>query len=735
MSGVHLVTGTTQRSDGVSKRRARALCLGLVAGGLLMAAFGPGVPSAAAATTGMVDLGQASTYAVLSGASVGNTVSGVGAPFTTLRGDLGVLANTQPTGFPPGVVTGTTRVGSSVQPAYADLVAAYGDVATRSGGAPLPGDVIGLTLTPGLHSTGAALGNTGTVTLDAQNDPNAIFVFKIGGAMTMAAGAQVKLINGASASRVFWQVNGAAAVGAGAKFAGTLMASAAIAVGAGTVFNGRALSETGAISLDSNDFYSAPPVITIAGGSGATTTDTTPTISGTTDVGAPGLVTVTIGAQTLSATPSPTDGSWSVTSAILPNGSYPVNASVVDGAGNPGSATQQLTIDTVPPVVTLSGGPSVLTNNPTPTISGTSDAAQGTIVRVSVDQQALTALVQSTGTWNVAPAALADGSRVVTAAVTDPAGNVGTASQQLTVDTTPPAVSITGGASALTNDATPDISGTAGVPAGAMVTVTVANQTLTGLVRAGGAWSVTAAHLPDGPHRVLMSVSDAAGNSAGFTQTLTVDTVAPAVAIDGGSTARSTNFTPTITGTSNAAPGTTVTVSIAGQTLTTLLQSNRTWNATPNRVGKGTWQIVASAPDPAGNVGRGRQTLTIATSFPPGSGGTGGKGGSGGTGGTGGTSRHLTVSLSSAKFKTHRGKRLAVAFVLSGPAKVTLTILRGKKVLAKLSGTRGKAGRGLLTWNVKIKQKLAPKGMYKITLRAVSPAGASASDTATLRIT
>ena len=108
----------------------------------------------------MVDLGQASTYAVLSGASVGNTVSAAGAPHTTLRGDLGVKANTQPTGFPPGVVTGTTRVGSAADQAHADLVAAYTDVAARTGGAPLAGALAGQTVTPGLHTIAGAASNT-----------------------------------------------------------------------------------------------------------------------------------------------------------------------------------------------------------------------------------------------------------------------------------------------------------------------------------------------------------------------------------------------------------------------------------------------------------------------------------------------------------------------------------------------------------------------------------------------
>ena len=90
--------------------------------------------------------------------------------------------------------------------------------------------------------------------------------------------------------------------------------------------------------------------------------------------------------------------------------------------------------------------------------------------------------MQSGGTWNVTPAALTDGTRTVTASVTDPAGNEGTDSQELTVDTAAPAVTITGGADALTNDATPDISGTADVAPGTTVTVTLADETLTGPV-------------------------------------------------------------------------------------------------------------------------------------------------------------------------------------------------------------------------------------------------------------
>ena len=151
---------------------AKELHLGALAGALLVGVFGLTAPSAVAASTSMVDLGTASTYAVLSGASIGNTVSAAGAPHTTLRGDLGVKANTQPTGFPPGVVTGAIDVGNAAAAqAHADLVAAYNEVAGRTGGAALAGALAGTTITPGLHTIAGAVSNTGTVTLDGGGQP------------------------------------------------------------------------------------------------------------------------------------------------------------------------------------------------------------------------------------------------------------------------------------------------------------------------------------------------------------------------------------------------------------------------------------------------------------------------------------------------------------------------------------------------------------------------------------
>jgi hypothetical protein len=583
----------------------RAAGVAALAAALLVGA----ASSAVAAPTPMVDLGTASTYAVLSGASVGNTVSAVGAPHTTLRGDLGVKANTDPTGFPPGVVTGTQNVGNTAASnAHADLVAAYTEVAARPNGVPLAGALAGVTVGPGLYTVTGAVSNTTTFTLNGGGNPNAVFVFQVSGALAMAAGSHVVLANGARASRVFWQVNGAGAVGAGSSFAGTLMALDAVAMGNGTMVNGRAFARNGALTLDANEFYSSPPAVTIAGGDTATTTDTTPTISGTTNVDA--VVTVTVNGQTITDTPS--GGVWSIDSPLLANATYPVVASVTDGAGNVGSATQQLTVDTVLPLVAINGGQTATTNDATPTLSGTSDVAAGTSVHVAIGSQNRTALVQADGTWAVTAATLLEGTHPVIASVNDPAGNEATDSQDLTVDTLPPGVTITGGANALTNDPAPTISGTADVASGTTVTVDLADETLTAQV-ASGTWSVTASGLSDGPHRISMSVADAAGNEAGASQRLTVDTVLPVITVDGGAIASTNDPTPTITGTTDVAPGTTVRVAVGQQSRTALVQDDQTWDTTATTLTDGPRNVTAAVSDPAGNEGTDTQDLTVDT--------------------------------------------------------------------------------------------------------------------------
>ena len=312
-----------------------------------------------------------------------------------------------------------------------------------------------------MYYSAAAVSNTGVMTLDAHNDANVVFIFQVNGALTMAALAEVKLINGAQASRVFWQVNGAATLGANAKFAGTIMAMDAIGVGAGAIVNGRVLARTGAVTVYSNIFYTTPPVVTITGGATATTTTATPTISGTTDVAVGQPVTVKVAAQTLNTTVQ-TGGVWSVTAATLANATYEVVATASDAQGNLGTATQTLTVsvDTTPPVVTITGGPTASTTTATPTIAGSSDEVAGSAVTVTIDDQTLTTTIQTGGAWSVMAAPILNGAYTVVASVTDTHNNTGSATQTLTVDTMLPIVTIAGGAAVSTNDATPTISGT-----------------------------------------------------------------------------------------------------------------------------------------------------------------------------------------------------------------------------------------------------------------------------------
>ena len=531
-----------------------------------------------------VPLGLASSFAVLTPAAVGNTATG---PVTTLHGDLGAGGGT--TGFPPGVYTGALFTGADADPALADLTIAYADAVGRPAGLLLAPDLLDVTVGPGVHTNSGAVANTGTFTIDAGGDPNAVFIFQVGGALAMAAGSQVVLAGQAKASNVFWAVNGAGAIGASATFAGTLMATAAIAVGAGSTFNGRALSKAGAITMNSNQIYSGPPTVTIDPGPAAVTTDTTPTLTGTTSLRAPATVTVTINGETLHPVPNPV-GVWSATPVgLLANGTYTVTASVVDGP-NSGSITQQLTVDTLPPEIAITGGVSVGTNDVTPRFAGTSDVSPLSLVTFTFTSavsgspvNTVYALVQDNHTWNISPDGFAAGQWTVTASVTDLAGNSTTATQQVTIQTDGPSASIT--SSALTTDSTPTITGTADVSADT-ITVSIGDVDVTPVTRTDSTWSAiwTGAPLGDGPHVVHVVATDASfPNHTDVLQTLMIDTIAPVVAIVPGPTDLTNDRTPTISGSTNAPAGSRVSVTIAaGSPLIAFVQSDGTWNATPS---------------------------------------------------------------------------------------------------------------------------------------------------------
>src|SRR5256885_2062058 len=208
-----------------------------------------------------VALGAASTFAVLAG----STVTSTGA--TTVNGDLGLSPGTAVTGFPPGTVNGTIYAGNpAAAQAQLDLTAAYNDAAGRTLGAiTLPGNLGGQTLTPGLYKSTSSLEiSSGDLTLDAQGDANAVFIFQMASSLTTTVDRQVILSGGARAANVFWQVGSSATLGTGSVFKGNILAMASITVTTGAAVEGRLLARTGAVTLDSNVIGLAIPADTTA---------------------------------------------------------------------------------------------------------------------------------------------------------------------------------------------------------------------------------------------------------------------------------------------------------------------------------------------------------------------------------------------------------------------------------------------------------------------------------------
>jgi hypothetical protein len=222
-------------------------------------------------------LGSAGSFAVLGGSTVTNTGSSV------VNGNLGVFPGSAITGFPPGIVNGTIYAGDAVaQQAQDDVTTAYNALGSQACDHDLTGqDLGGLTLTQGVYCYSTSAQLTGTLTLDAQGNSLAVWVFQIGSTLTTASDASVQMINGYGACNVFWQVGTSATLGTGTEFAGNILAMASITLNTNTNVLGRTLARSGAVTLDTNN-------ITIAVCSQAPTdvppTDIPPTVVPTTAV-------------------------------------------------------------------------------------------------------------------------------------------------------------------------------------------------------------------------------------------------------------------------------------------------------------------------------------------------------------------------------------------------------------------------------------------------------------------
>lgn len=233
-------------------------CSRLLAGIGFIAFFCPSSPSLAQPT-----LGTAADFAVLGGSTVTNTGA------TVVNGELGVSPGSSVTGFPPGIVMppGTIHLADGVAgQAQTDLTTAYNGITGMPALVDLTGtDLGGLTLTPSVYGFTSSATLTGTLTLDAQGDPNAIFIFKIGSSLTTASNSSVLVINGGSDCNVFWQVGSSATLGTTSTLAGNILALTSITLNTGAGLSGRALARNGAVTLDGNSVAicpsAGPPVV------------------------------------------------------------------------------------------------------------------------------------------------------------------------------------------------------------------------------------------------------------------------------------------------------------------------------------------------------------------------------------------------------------------------------------------------------------------------------------------
>jgi hypothetical protein len=200
-------------------------------------------------------LGAAAGFGVVGASAVTSTGP------TVVGGDLGITPSnaSSVTGFSfstppgPGQVLGTTHFADAAAVAAQNAItAAYNNLAGQACDLTISADLGGSTLPPGVYCSASTMGLTGTLTLDAQGDPNAVFIFQVGSSLTTASASSVSVINGGSNCNVFWQLGASATLGTGTTFAGNLLALASITLTTGASVDGRTFARTGAVTLDSS---------------------------------------------------------------------------------------------------------------------------------------------------------------------------------------------------------------------------------------------------------------------------------------------------------------------------------------------------------------------------------------------------------------------------------------------------------------------------------------------------
>ena len=240
-------------SSRASPRRARYLWLAacpVVVGVIAAATLSYG--QSAGAAIAPVGLGTAGSFGVLAGTTVTNT------GLTVINGDLGLWPGTSVTGFPPGIVNGAQHVTDAVaQGAQSDLTTAYNQASIPPPTGPNTSSTIGSAgiqtgpLVPGVYEATSSLEVKGALTLNAQGNPDAVWIFQApASTLVTDVGSSIILANGAQACNVFWKVGSSATLNTSSVFVGTILALTSITVQHGATITGRALARNGAVTLD-----------------------------------------------------------------------------------------------------------------------------------------------------------------------------------------------------------------------------------------------------------------------------------------------------------------------------------------------------------------------------------------------------------------------------------------------------------------------------------------------------
>jgi hypothetical protein len=215
-----------------------------------------------------VGLGKAASFSVLGGSTITNTGN------TTMFGDLGLAPGSSVTGAP--VVLGETHIDDAVaNEAKSALTTAATTAANEASNGSAGTELAGQEFLPGVYTASTSLLlSSGSVTLNAQGDPNAVFIFQIGSTLTTGSNTDVSLINGAQACNVFWQVGSSATLGTGTHFVGTIMAADSITANTGATIHGRLLAQTAAVTLEDNTITKSTCASSSSGSGGGTETTT-----------------------------------------------------------------------------------------------------------------------------------------------------------------------------------------------------------------------------------------------------------------------------------------------------------------------------------------------------------------------------------------------------------------------------------------------------------------------------